>query len=86
MSVILEAKSLQFGYAAGQPFSRAFDFALEAGEVRRILLGGSLARTKSELRICHVRDAKATPRPLLASLRVVAICRQSKRLNGREGP
>ena len=33
MSVILEAKSLQFGYAAGQPFSRAFDFALDAGEV-----------------------------------------------------
>lgn len=33
MSVILEAKALQFGYAAGQPFSRAFDFALDAGEV-----------------------------------------------------
>lgn len=33
MSVILEAKSLQFGYAAGSPFAKAFNFALEAGEV-----------------------------------------------------
>lgn len=33
MSVILEAMALQFGYAAGQPFSRAFDFTLESGEV-----------------------------------------------------
>lgn len=33
MSVILEAKSLQFGYSAGNPFARAFDFTLESGEV-----------------------------------------------------
>ena len=33
MSVILEAKALQFGYAAGKPFASSFDFALESGEV-----------------------------------------------------
>ena len=33
MSVILEAKALQFGYTAGNPFARAFDFTLESGEV-----------------------------------------------------
>ncbi len=33
MSVILETKALQFGYSAGNPFARAFDFTLESGEV-----------------------------------------------------
>ena len=33
MSTLLQAKDLQFGYAVGMPFSQAFDFALESGEV-----------------------------------------------------